>query len=244
MIPIGDNLPSRSKPIVNYCLIGFNIAFFLWELKLDVAGEIGNLLNAWGLVPSRISTVISDAFTSNNPAAWIALVMVSSSLLSAIFLHSSFSHILGNMLFLFVFGKNVEGILGHGRYLVFYLICGLLTGVVQILAEPTLAMPLIGGNGAIASVLGAYLFSFPKAKIETILPLVIVFIPIELPALFYLFWWFVQQVFFGIGSLNVPGGVNPVGVAYWAHGVGLGMGAIWVWLMRRNADRKQTVNTL
>jgi len=137
-----------------------------------------------------------------------------------IFLHSSFSQILGNLIFLWVFGKSIEDILGHGRFLVFYLLSGILTGVVQILAEPTLTMPLIGANGAIAGVLGAYLLSFPKAKIDTILLLLY---PIELPALFYLFWWFVQQMFYGIGSLNIAGGVNPASIAYWAHGVGLVM---------------------
>jgi membrane associated rhomboid family serine protease len=149
------------------------------------------------------------------------------------FLHGSFGHILGNLLFLWVFGKSVEEILGHGRFLVFYLLCGVLTGVVQILVEPTLTVPLIGANGAIAGVLGAYLLSFPKAKIDTILPLVVVFIPIELPALFYLFWWFVQQAFYGISSLNIPGGVNPAGIAYWAHGVGLVIGAVLVRLLGR-----------
>jgi membrane associated rhomboid family serine protease len=152
--------------------------------------------------------------------------MLSSSLLLSIFLHGSFSQILGNLLFLWVFGKSVEDVLGHGRFLVFYLLCGVLTSVVQILAEPTLQVPLIGANGAVAGVLGAYVLSFPKAKIDTILPLAIVFIPIELPACFYLVWWFVQQVFYGIGSLNIAGGVNPPSIAYWAHGVGLAIGAV------------------
>jgi len=104
---------------------------------------------------------MANAITSGNPAAW-PLLMLSSSLLLGIFLHSSFSQILGNLIFLWVFGKSIEDILGHGRFLVFYLLSGILTGVVQILAEPTLTMPLIGANGAI--VLGAYLLSFPKAK--------------------------------------------------------------------------------
>jgi membrane associated rhomboid family serine protease len=228
MIPISDNIPSRSKPISNYLLIAINIALFLWELKLEVAGELGERLNNWGVVPARISAVTADALASGNPAAWIALLMLSSSLLWGMFLHSSFAQILGNLIFLWVFGKSVEAILGHRRFLVFYLLCGILTGVVQILAEPTLTMPLIGANGAIAGVLGAYLLSFPKAKIDTLLPLAIVLIPIELPVLFYLFWWFVQQVFYGIGSLNITGGVNPAGTAYWGYGVGLVIGAVLV----------------
>lgn len=231
MIPIADNIPSRSKPIANYLLTGINIALFLWELKLEVVGGLGDLVNTWGVVPARLSAVAADAFAGGNPAAWIALLMLSGSLLLGMFLHSSFGHILGNLLFLWVFGKSVENILGHGRFIVFYLLCGVLTGVVQILAEPTLTVPLIGANGAIAGVLGAYLLSFPLAKIDTILPLAIVYIPIELPALFYLFWWFVQQLFYGIGSLNIPGGVNSPGIAYWAHGVGIVIGAVLVRLI-------------
>lgn len=226
MIPIGDNIPSRSKPIASYFLIGINIALFLWELKLEVAGELGDLVNSWGVVPARLGAVTEDALAGGNPASWIALLMLSSSLLLSIFLHGSFSQILGNLLFLWVFGKSVEDVLGHGQFLVFYLLCGVLTSVVQILVDPTLTVPLIGANGAVAGVLGAYVLSFPKAKIDTILPLAIVFIPIELPALFYLLWWFVQQVFYGIGSLNIAGGVNPPSIAYWAHGVGLAIGAV------------------
>ena len=203
------------------------MSLFLWELKLEVAGKLGGLVNSWGVVPARITSVTAD-LAGGNPATGIALLILSSSLLGGMFLHSSFSHIVGNLLFLFVFGKSVENVLGHRRFLAFYLLCGILTGIVQILVAPTLTTPLIGANGAIAGILGAYFLSFPRSKIDTILPLVIVFIPIELPALFYLFWWFGQQMFYGIGSLNIPGGVNPTGIAYWAHGVGLIIGAILV----------------
>ena len=184
-------------------------------------------MNSWGVIPARISTVAVDV-TTRNPAAWIALLIVTSSLLRGMFLHSSFSQILGNLIFLWVFGKSLEQVLGHKRFLVFYLLCGILTGIVQVLAEPTRSAPLIGANGAITGVIGAYLLTFPKAKIDTILPLVIIFIPIELPALFYLFWWFVQQASYGIGSLNVPSGTNQASIAYWAHGVGLVIGAFFV----------------
>ncbi len=154
MIPIGDNLPSCRKTIGNYLLIGINSALFFWELKLEVAGELGDLVNSWGIVPARISTVVAD-IGSGNPAAWIALLILSSSLLLSMFLHGSFGQILSNLIFLWVFGKSIENILGHGRFIVFYLLCGVLTGVVQVLAAPTLTVPLIGANGAIAGVLGA-----------------------------------------------------------------------------------------
>jgi len=240
MIPIGDNLSSRHQPIVNYFLIGLNIIWFLWELKLNVAGELNTVIQNWGVVPARISTVAADAIASGNPAALVALGLAASSLFSAMFLHSSLSQILGNLLFLSVFGKAVENILGHGRYGVFYLLCGVLTSVVQIWVQPMLSVPLLGANGAIAAILGAYLVNFPQAKIDSILPMVIVFIPVEVPALFYLFWWFVQQIFYGIGSLNIAVGANPVDTAYWAHGVGLFFGAVLGRLMAKRENKTLT----
>ena len=159
--------------------------------------------------------------------------MLSITLLQGMFLHGSFGQILGNLLFLWAFGKSVENFLGHGRFAIFYLLCGVLTGVVQVLAAPTLTVPLIGANGAIAGVLGAYILSFPKAKIDTILPLLIVLIPIDLPALFYLFWWFVQQVFYSVGNLNIAPAVNPPGIAYWTHPASLVIGAVLVRLLKR-----------
>lgn len=124
MIFISDNILSFRKSIVNYLLIRINITVFFWELNLDISGQLSNVINDWGVVPARIITVTTDAFTGANLAAWIAWVIVSSSLLSGMFLHSSFSHIVDNLLFLFVFGKNIENLLGHGRFLVFYLLCG------------------------------------------------------------------------------------------------------------------------
>ncbi len=224
MIPISDNILSRRKPIVIYWLIGINIALFLWELKLEVGDQLGIFVNNWGLIPIHLSEPFTNTL-AGNPAAGVVVLMRSTSLLLGIFFHSSFSQILGNLIFLWVFGKNIENLLGHIRFLGFYLVSGVLNGLVQILIEPNLTTAIIGSNGAIASILGAYILKFPKAKIDTILPLVIVFIPIELPAFVYVFWWFVQQMFYGIGSLNIPGGVNQSFTSYLAQFVGLLIGA-------------------
>ena len=233
MIPISDNIRCRSKPIINYWLIGINIAIFLWELKLEFSDELGYFVNSWGVIPAQISSAITNALFFNNSAAWIIVIWQILSLLLGIFIHGSFSQILGNLLFLWVFGKTVENILGHRRYLGFYLAAGVITGIVQILAEPSLTVPLIGANGAIAAVLGAYVMKFPKARIDTILPLIILYIPIELPAFFYIFWWFVQQLFYGIGSLNIPPvGVNQSGVVFWGQVMGLLIGAAYMRLKR------------
>ena len=232
MIPISDYIHSRSKPIVNYWLIGINIVIFLWEIKLELSGELGYFINNWGVIPAQISETITNAVFFNS-AAWVVVFWRSLSLVLGMFLHGSFSQILGNLLFLWVFGKTVENILGHGRYLLFYLAAGILTAVVQVLAEPSLTVPLIGANGAIAAVLGAYVMKFPQAKIYTILPLIIIYIPTELPAFFYLFWWFVQQLFYGIGSLNIsPVGVNQPSLAYWMQIAGIFIGAAFIRLRK------------
>ncbi|MEH2148129.1 rhomboid family intramembrane serine protease [Nostoc sp.] len=232
MIPISDNIRCRSKPIINYWLIGINLAVFLWELKLEFSGELGYFVNSWGVIPAQISGAITNAILLNS-AAWIVVFWRAFSLIFGIFIHGSFSQILGNLLFLWVFGKTLENILGHGRYLRFYLTAGAIAGVVQILLEPSLTVPLIGANGAIAAILGAYVMKFPKAKIDSILPLIILYIPIQLPAFFYIFWWFVQQLFYGIGSLNIPPvGVNQSGVVFWGQAVGLLIGAAFMRLKR------------
>lgn len=228
MIPISDNIRSRNKPIVNYWLIGINIVVFFWELKLELNNELGSFVNSWGLVPAQINSAITNALFVN-PAAWIVVFWRSFSLLFGIFIHGSFSQILGNLLFLWVFGKTLEVILGSKHYLGFYLATGILTGIVQIFLEPNLIVPSIGANGAIAAILGAYVMKFPQTKIDTILPLIIVYIPIELPAVFYLFWWFIQQLFYGIGSLNIPPvGVNQSSFGYWTQIVGLFIGAAYM----------------
>ncbi|MCJ8281183.1 MAG: rhomboid family intramembrane serine protease [Rivularia sp. ALOHA_DT_140] len=232
-MPIADKvfLLSNKKPLAAWFLIGINIALFLWEIKLEINGELANFINSWGLIPQQVSTAFGSAITGN-PAAFLIVLLSSLSIFSGMFIHGSYSQIIGNLIFLWVFGNTLEKILGSGRFLLFYLFCGFLTGIVQIIVEPSLAIPLVGANGAIASVLGAYVYKFPKVKIDSILPLVILYIPVEVPAFFYCFWWFVQQLSYGIGSLNVPGGVNPIGSGYLAHGAGLLIGIVWMVIMK------------
>lgn len=228
MIPISDRLHNRSKPIINYWVIGINLAIFLWELQLELIGQLGYFVHSWGLIPGQITSAITNAILGN-PAAGIVIFWRSLSLVLGLFIHASFSQILGNLLFLWVFGKSVENLLGHRRYLGLYLTAGILTGLMQIIAEPNLTVPLIGSNGAIAGILGAYVMKFPYTKIYTVLPLLLIYIPLELPATFYAFWWFVQQIFYGIGSLNIPPvGANSQSLAYWMQIIGLLMGAAYI----------------
>jgi membrane associated rhomboid family serine protease len=232
MIPVGDNIRSRHQPIITYWLIGINIVIFLWQLKLEFAGELGSFINTWGVIPAQLSGAITHAIHVT-PAAWIVVFWRSASLFARLFLHGSFSQILGNLIFLWVFGKTLENFIGHGRFLGLYLVAGILTGIAQILLEPNLTVPLIGANGAIAAILGAYVMQFPQAKVDTVVPLLIIYIPIELPAYFYIFWWFIQQLFYGVGSLHMaPFGVNPLGSTYWAQFVGLFIGGVYMQLRR------------
>lgn len=232
MIPISDRIHIRRQPIVNYWLIGINIVVFLSELRLELSGQLGSFVNGWGIIPAELTGAIQNAIFFN-PAAWIVVAWRSLSTISALFIHASFSQILGNLIFLWVFGKSLENFLGHGRYLGLYLTAGILTGVIQVIAEPNLTVPLIGANGAIAAILGAYYIKFPQAKIYTVLPLVIIYIPMELPGIFYLFWWFLQQFFYGIGSLNIPpSGANSLSLAYWMQIVGLVMGVAYIKIKR------------
>ncbi|CEJ45566.1 rhomboid family intramembrane serine protease [Umezakia ovalisporum] len=224
MIPISDTIPIRNKPIIIYWLIGINIAIFLWQLQLEFSGELGYFINTWGLVPDQITTAITNAIYFN-PAAWVVVFWRSASCFLAMFLHGSFSQILGNLLFLWVFGKTVENLIGHRLFLGLYLSGGIITAITQIILAPSLTIPLIGANGAIAAILGAYVFKFPRKKIYTIFPLLILYIPVEMPAYFYLMWWFIQQFFYGIGSLHIPpSGVNPLSLGHWAQLLGLLIG--------------------
>ena len=225
MIPISDRIPIDKQPIVTYTILVVNIVLFIWEWQLDIRGELFDIINNWGVVPARIVNVTA-AVTTFNPAAWVAWLLIQVSLVQAMFLHSSFSHLIGNLLFLLVLGKTLENLLGHFKFLGFYLLCGILTFGLQILIEPTLNLPLIGANGAIAGVLGAYLYKFSKAKLDTMIPLIIIFIPTQLPAIFYLYWWFIQQLFYSIGSLSIHSSVNPFSLSYWMHGIGLVIGIV------------------
>lgn len=146
-------------------------------------------------------------------------------------MHSIFSQIIGNLLFLWGYGKTIERFLRQRRYLLLYLVAGVSSGIVHIFAASKLTVALIGANGAATSILGAYIIQFPKTKIYSIYPLIIVLISVQVLAFLYLFWWFLQQLFYGIGSLNIPGGVN--NLSYWGQCVGLVTGAAFMRMVQR-----------
>ena len=202
MIPLRDSTKSGSFPFVNLTLITINILVFLYEVSL---GEgIHRFIFEYGLIPARV-------FTGENIALGDRLFPF----ISSMFLHGGWLHIIGNALFLFIFGDNVEARMGHLRYLLFYLICGLAAAVFQILINAGSVIPMVGASGAISGVLGAYITFYPKSKILTLVPIFFFIQLIHIPAAIFIFVWFVIQFLSGVGSLGAPQDTG--GVAFWAH---------------------------
>ncbi|MBI5303513.1 MAG: rhomboid family intramembrane serine protease [Chloroflexi bacterium] len=205
MIPVGDDNPSRRVPVVNWSLIAINIFVFLYELTLRPRA-LDRLFATWGVMPNEVWYLFAHPL--NTPLdVWL-------SLFTSQFLHGGWAHIIGNMLFLWVFGDNIEDALGHFTYLAFYLASGVAAAFAQAFVSGASNIPSIGASGAIAGVLGAYLLMYPFSRIRILIPLFILFWTIQLPALIVIGWWFVQQFFYGVGSLGEAG---MGGIAFWAH---------------------------
>ena len=202
MIPLRDTVPSRTAPVVTVGLIAVNVLVFLHEQALGP--YLDRFVLAYGLVPARFVHWPDDPLA---PARFLPLF-------TSMFWHGGWLHLLGNMLYLWIFGDNVEDKLGHGRYLVFYLLGGLGAALVQVALSPESTLPTIGASGAIAAVLGAYLVSFPRSRVLTFIP--VFFLPwfVEIPAVIYLAFWFLLQILSGVVALNSPGSS---GIAWWAH---------------------------
>lgn len=213
MIPIRDTIPSKTYPVVNYVIIGINVVVLLFEKSLGA--NLDRFVYIYGLVPARYSTPqISSYFTTGQQIlSWFSFM----------FLHGGYLHLIGNMWFLYIFGDNVEDRLGPFRYLAFYLLCGITSGLSHLLFNFHSNMPTIGASGAIAGVMGAYLILHPHSKILTLIP--IIFIPwfIEIPAFFFLGFWFVLQFLSATGSHG-----NLGGIAWWAHIGGFVFGIVFL----------------
>lgn len=220
MVPLRDNNPTRITPYVTYTLIAINILVFFYEIRLS-SQELEQFFRTYAIVPRELTT----SFGRTNVTEMLPELMT---LLTSQFLHGGFLHLGGNMLFLFIFGNNIEEQLGRIKYLIFYLACGALAGLAQWFFSPQSNIPALGASGAIAGVLGAYILRFPRAQILTLLPLGFLITTVRIPAIFFLGFWFVQQAFYGIASLQAPTNVGAEGggVAYWAHAGGFVFGAI------------------
>jgi membrane associated rhomboid family serine protease len=200
MIPLKDDNPSRTRPYVTWSLIALNVAVFIFELMLDATGYLDWLMHNAGLVPAAITTA---------PFSGRLLTFFTS-----MFMHAGWMHLLGNMLYLWIFGDNIEDRIGHGRYLTFYLVGGIAAAGAQIALSPDSQVPMVGASGAIAAVLGAYLIEYPRARIRSLLFLGYFIRFVNVPAIVVLGMWFVLQSLSGFLSLSV---MSTGGVAYFAH---------------------------
>ncbi|MCA9880105.1 MAG: rhomboid family intramembrane serine protease [Thermomicrobiales bacterium] len=220
MIPIGDeNAGSLVKPYVNFALIGICVVVFLYEMILPER-QLSALFFEWGAVPARIMSGegLVTIFTS-------------------MFLHGGWSHIIGNMVFLYVFGDNIEDAMGHVQYLLFYLLCGIAAAALQIALDPTSAIPMIGASGAISGVMGAYLVLFPHGRVRALVFFGYFGQVILVPAWTMIGLWFGLQLLSAFASLGASG---EGGVAFWAHVGGFIAGAVLVFLFRnRDAVARQ-----
>ncbi|MBK4730104.1 rhomboid family intramembrane serine protease [Oxynema sp. CENA135] len=221
MVPLRDENPTQITPYVTYAFIVANIVIFLIELTVQQQGQLDNFFQWWAVVPQQLSASFQGEAIASPVPEWFTLF-------SSQFLHGGFLHIAGNMLFLWIFGNNVEECLGHVKYLIFYLLCGVLAALSQWYFSMDSTIPSLGASGAIAGVMGAYILRYPQAKIVTLIPLFgIIFTTVRIPAFFFLGFWFVQQAFYGVASVAQTNiGMQGGGIAYWAHAGGFVFGAI------------------
>lgn len=210
MIPLRDVIPSRTTPYVTIGLIILNVLAFLYEVSLPESALEG-LVRVYGVVPAELS--------------WPALV-------ASMFLHGGWLHIAGNMLCLWLFGDNVEDRLGHGRFLIFYLLCGVAAAMTHVALNTLSVTPTIGASGAISGVMGAYFVLYPHSRILTLVPIFFVVDLIEVPAVFFLGLWFLLQLFYGLGQITMAP-YDAGGIAFWAHTAGFATGAGGVFAFRR-----------
>lgn len=217
MFPLRDSLQSRSLPWVTGLLILANILVFLAASQLGPAE--GQLVQAWAFIPRRFFGWRGDALDFER---WWPL-------LAAMFLHANLFHLVSNLWFLWVFGDNVEDRLGHGRYFLFYVVCGVASFLVYGLSTPGSGIPALGASGAISGVLGAYLYLFARARILTLVPIIIIPWLVEVPAFVFLGVWFLIQFFYGTASPKAGG------VAWWAHIGGFIVGFLLARVLARPA---------
>ena len=221
MIPLRDKNPTRLVPYVNVTLIVMNVVVFIYEVSQG--SRIDEFIRLYAVIPANIVAGVSGPGLSLPPLR---------GLFTSLFIHAGWLHLGGNMLYLWVFGDNIEDKLGHFRYLLFYLLCGLVSSGLYIYVDPHSAVPTIGASGAISGVLGAYVLLFPKARVLTVIPIFIFLQFVELPALLVLGLWFVLQLFSGLASLGYQTAESG-GVAWWAHIGGFAAGLLLVYPMRK-----------
>jgi membrane associated rhomboid family serine protease len=216
MIPLRDVIPSRTTPYITVTIIVLNALAWLFEVSLD-PDVLNRFLTVYGVVPAYFSAP---------------------TLITSMFLHGSWMHIIGNMWYLWIFGDNVEDRLGHGRFIVFYLLCGIAAALGQVFMDPSSTLPTIGASGAIAGVMGAYFVLYPQSRVLTLVPWIIIWEVIELPAWVLLGFWFLMQLF-SAGTIAVTASSHGSGgVAFAAHVAGFLVGIIGVFVFRKRQTNR------
>ena len=236
MIPLRDDVPSRSLPIVTFVLIGLNVAAYVYQLSLGFAVDQGGRAAAeafifeFGATPCRLTATCDRG---DFPSPYVTVF-------TSMFLHGSPLHVAGNMLYLWIFGDNVEDTLGHGRFLVFYLLSGVAAAVAQTITSPTSTIPMIGASGAVSGVLGAYLILFPYATILTLMIFGFFVRSVHIPAVIVLGFWIVLQLINGwlTVSASAMGRGESGGVAWFAHIGGFLAGMVLLLLFRPRPSRR------
>jgi len=222
LIPLKDTIPSRTYPIVTVTLIVLNVLIFLFELSLGES--LSEFFDVFGVVPATY-------FELKESGAPFLLIYYP--FLTSMFLHGGWMHLIGNMLYLWVFGDNVEDRLGHLKFLLFYLVCGFAAAYAHVYTNPHSEIPTVGASGAISGVLGAYFILFPHSRVITLIPIFFFFDLIEVSAFFFLAFWFILQFFNGIASLGAASYATTGGVAWWAHIGGFITGALIAFFLVR-----------
>jgi membrane associated rhomboid family serine protease len=250
VIPLKDSIPTERLPWVTIALIVANVVvYFVLQGGGILTGPNDTTVVHWGAIPyeithpGRFCDLVGQGVAcegqpgvsgtaSDQPPTWVTV-------LSSMFMHGSILHLGGNMLFLWIFGNNVEDAMGKVRFIIFYILGGLAALALQVVVEPNAAVPTVGASGAIAAVLGGYLLRFPGARVFTLIIVVFFFTIVELPATLVLGFWFIQQIIFGALNWGAPAGGGGGGVAYFAHigGFVFGMATIGLFARRRPARR-------
>ena len=224
MIPLRDLTPRERTPFIAWALVLANVGIFVYQyFVLDPGRAQAVFVASFAAVPANVGAAVLGQES---------LVGGLMPLVTSMFLHGGFMHLLGNMWFLWIFGDNVEDELGHFKFLLFYLTCGVLATLAHVVAEPSSAVPLVGASGAIAGVMGAYLMRFPRSRVTVLLPLVVIWTTVRMPAFVMLLYWFAIQVL--NGTADSSGG----GVAWWAHVGGFAIGAVLVLYLTRGRPRR------
>jgi membrane associated rhomboid family serine protease len=216
MIPLRDVIPSRTTPYITITIIVLNALAWFYEISMPQR-ELNAFIYTFGVVPASFSAP---------------------TLITSMFLHGGWMHVIGNMWYLWIFGDNVEDRVGHGRFIVFYLLCGIAAALGQIAIDPSSTLPTIGASGAIAGVMGAYFVLYPQSRVLTLIPLIIIWEVVELPAIVLLGFWFLMQLF-SAGAIAVTASTGAGGVAFMAHVTGFIVGIVGVFVFRKRQTPDQ-----